>query len=77
MSESAVQEAVWTGDEYLGVISILMIFKAKRLREITNGVNVIGEERKPRGTRKDHQRKLSCAGGTGKKPGSFGCPGAK
>lgn len=52
------KEEVWTGDTYLGVISILMIFKARRLSEITNGVNVIGEERKPRGTRKDHQRNL-------------------
>lgn len=31
---------------YLGVISILMILKAKRLNEITKGVNVTREQRK-------------------------------
>ena len=34
-------------DTCFGVVSILMVFKTKRLNEITKGVNVTREQRKP------------------------------
>lgn len=41
------KEEVWTGDMYLGVMGILMTFKARRLKEMPKGVNVNNEEKKP------------------------------